>query len=216
MSATKQHHHDAIEAAMRKPVKERPMLFSAPMVRAILDGRKTQTRRIMKDPFNGFPHGKPGDRLWVRETWANVDTAPTWNGAAMCEESQIVYRADFGPEPVDWNWRPSIHMPRAASRINLEITGIRVERLNDISESDAVAEGIESFRPVPGDGPGSPYDGYIYKDYTGKNAVPYFITDPRESFRTLWESINGPGSWGKNPWVWVIDFQDLRNFISPT
>lgn len=216
MSATKQHHHDAIEAAMRQPVKERPILFSAPMVRAILYGRKTQTRRIMKDPFNDCPYGKPGDRLWVRETWANVKTEPTWTGAAMCEEGQIVYRADFGPEPVDWNWRPSIHMPRAASRINLEITGIRVERLNDISESDAVAEGIESFRPVPGDGPGSIYDGYIYKDYTGKNAVPYFITDPRESFRTLWESINGPGSWGKNPWVWVIDFQDLRNFISPT
>jgi hypothetical protein len=209
MSATKQHHHDAIEGAMRG--KERPILFNTQMVKAILNGQKTQTRRILKQDAP-CPFGQAGDRLWVRETWANIDTAPTWNGASMCEESQNVYRADFGPEPVDWNWRPSIHMPRAASRITLEITGIRVERLNDISKSDAVAEGIESFRPVPGDGPAET----IYKDYTGKNAVPYFITDPRESFRTLWESINAPGSWGKNPWVWVIDFQDLRNFISPT
>ncbi len=179
--------------------KERPILFSGPMVRAILEGRKTQTRRVAKTspssssstghfvhlshgrsietderalPF--CPYGQPGDRLWVRETWAKAGEVG----------DDIEYRAD-NPDPLGAKWRPSIHMPRWASRITLEITGVRVERLTSISSEDARAEGIEW------------------------NEGPFRCghTNHVSAFKSVWESINGKGSWSADPWVWVIDFK---------
>jgi hypothetical protein len=217
-------------------VKERPILFSAPMVRAILDEQKTQTRRIVKpqplgelwpggkcydyyptivvkgeevpgDMVFGFgnedmgwvcPYGKPGDRLWVRETFYvdHIDyigkRLPKAKPAEI--DDMIYYRADGEcceqiPECSCWEvgkpeWRPSIHMNRWASRITLEVTGVRVERLQEISEGDAIAEGVEW------------------------NAGPLRCghTNPISAYRGLWNQINGGGSWDANPWVWVIDF----------
>lgn len=219
---------------MSQLVKERPILFSAPMVRAIRDGSKTQTRRIIKAPWLsgeyfysgeittdlgypesqgnvwvGFrhdpqwqscdpigsaayvkcPQGKVGDRLWGRETHYIVG-----------ESRQVFYRADdsnnFG-DPFHWHggWKPSIFMPRWASRIDLEITGIRVERLQDISEEDAKAEGAPGYEegidsPPPEDG-----------EYSWSHIA---------SFRSLWRSINGHDSWGLNPWVWVLEFKRIE------
>lgn len=197
--------------------KERPILFSAPMVRAILDGTKTQTRRIAKvnnegckpgmiTPNAGFvprtienhiqycPYGKPGDRLWVRETWhpdsSKVDGSPA-------------YKADVYYDTSDCKWKSSIHMPRWASRINLEITGIRVDRLQDISEEDAIAEGVEKW--VVGDGFWRDYS--LTKDQEEVGAPP--MLSAYESYKTLWESLNGKGSFDLNPFVWVIQFKRL-------
>jgi hypothetical protein len=193
-------------------MKERPILFSAPMVRAILAGQKTQTRRAAKpvrhpdlgntyDPGalvlehepqhvidRACPYGQPGDRLWVRETWqhANSPHGPYEPGCTC------FYRAgEKSPEGKYRTWIPSIHMPRAASRINLEVMHVRVEKLQDISEADAIAEG------APG-GHGS-IPGY-----------PYAATS-HEHYRHIWESINGRGSWEKNPWVWVVEFKRIES-----
>lgn len=226
MSATKHYHHDTIEANMRH--KTRPILFSADMVRAILDGRKTQTRRkIIHTPLHTTaiwhdggawivqnqagkswkgkltcPYGHPGDHLYVRETWRWFD--------AMAESDQdgvysgYQYRADVPSEHDDSIvWRPSIHMPRLASRILLEITDIRPQRLHDITEADAIAEGINST--TQNGGPNKYYDNY----HTGRWMEPEFLNNPILSFRTLWEKINGPG-WDANPWVWAITFQKIE------
>ena len=192
-------------------MKERPILMSAPMVRAILDGTKTQTRRVVKPQTINrsarvrgawqdsatnkhivCPYGYPGDRLWVRETWQH-ENFPFGPYDASCT---VFYRADFmddphgpdgekSPEGKYRTWSPSIHMPRAASRILLEITAVRVERLKDITVSDAMAEG---------------YDGSI--------------DDPLDPsiqwYSSLWEQINGPCSWDANPWVWVIEFRRVQ------
>ncbi|WP_186083797.1 hypothetical protein [Burkholderia gladioli] len=182
-------------------MKKRPILFSAPMVRAILDGRKTQTRRVAKEfagrdnldailrrfpNQQGCPHGEPGDRLWVRETWGQYQLAP----------EDIVYRADEDfPCGSPKRWRPSIHMPRWASRITLEITGVRVERLQDISEADAIAEGIEHTS-----------DGFSVDE--GRH---FHAARARDSFASLWDGLNearGHG-WEANPWVWVIEFRRI-------
>ena len=187
-------------------MKERPILFNGEMVRAILDGRKTQTRRVVKRnnmfdlqkrselPDRSLvhledycPNGRRGNRLWVRETWR---TDPL-NGDTH-------YRADHNPKygPDHDKWIPSIHMPRWASRINLEITDVRVERVQDISEGDAKAEGVEVL----------PEDDVFYMNYQNKDKM---TIDPCESFQTLWDSINekwGRG-WQSTPWVWVIDFK---------
>jgi hypothetical protein len=199
--------------------KERPILFSGPMVRAILAGRKTQTRRIVKNQewynlkgeygdrlrsVDRCPYGTAGERLWVRETWT-PDHAPFY------PHFPVAYRADAGfdyerndkgetysPEQKAWfpyRWRPSIHMPRIASRITLEITGVRVERLQDISHEDAIAEGIEPIEPKG------------WKDYRG-TAQRYM--SPVTSFQSLWFSINGLESWQSNPWVWVVEFRKLE------
>lgn len=204
-------------------MKERPILFSALMVRAILDGRKTQTRRVVKPQPVGkqtiiegvarttigmnpaddgavwyvadcvnpgieirCKFGRIGDRLWVREAF---HTCPEKDKERYC------YRADnyetsgtgcgLSSSP---KWKPSIHMPRWASRINLEITGIRVERLNDISEADAVAEGADA----------------MHLDDLGQSWKTH-----KRGFRALWESINGPESWSANPFVWVVEFKKL-------
>jgi len=199
-------------------VKERPILFSAPMVRAILAGTKTQTRRVVKfkpwyqieerddgtqwpwmydsendgDCWIPSPYGQPGDRLWVRETWAaphGEDGRPP--RAIQCDQMRIHYAAS--EDRGGLLWRPSIHMPRWASRITLEVTGLRVERLQDISEEDALAEGIdknEANRTL---------------SCIGLNV----ISGPVAEYSALWESINGPDSWEFNPWVWVIQFKKL-------
>ena len=177
-------------------MKERPIIFSAPMVRAILDGRKTQTRRVVKSETVGdsgeivpllgrCPYGQPGDTLYVKETWfsdARVQKASGW-------EPIIHYRSDC-ELPV--KWRPSIFMPRWASRITLEVTGIRVEKLQDISEEDAKAEGMTLRNP---------------RDISGDHGnAGYLISE----FMGLWESINGPGSWDANPWVWIVEFRRVE------
>lgn len=200
-------------------MKERAILFSGETVRAILEGRKTQTRRIIPykehlGHWKGWtpertdhwvrmnPYGQIGDRLWVRETWATDF------------EKNILYRAtDKPPSPmgpygakkivdgVPSIWRPSIFMPRWASRITLEITGVHVERLQDISEVDAIAEGIEL---VSGDYNRDDFTG-CWRDYTGKQ---YYWNSPIDSFHSAWDSINGKrASWKSNPWVWIVEFR---------
>jgi len=200
-------------------MKERPIIFSAPMVRALLDGRKTQTRRVVKpqpthlNPAGvpriaqsvgnskviACPYGRPGDRLWVRETWC---------GEVDCHTSQLIYNEDgntykclyradghhvvlddgdgFTKTNKDGSeaspWKPSIHMPRWASRITLEIVSVRVDRLQDISEADAQAEGVYTDPACPA------YDAYA----------------------ALWDQINGAGSWDLNPLVWVIEFKKVE------
>lgn len=226
-------------------MKERPILFSTPMVRAIEHGTKTQTRRVItpqwptclttsgywgcgiaregasyptarhqirsdafhvhtrlgdgRDVFIYCPYGKPGDRLWVRETWAVAHADPPrilaeqrrdaltyaaeWTEEDLAENKRIV-RAVPGLAATyrENRWRPSIHMPRWAARLELEITSVRVERLQDISEEDAQAEGVGSF--------GWPY---------------------RPTFMSLWDRINGErAAWASNPWVWVVEFKRIE------
>lgn len=205
-------------------MKERPILFSAPMVRAILDGTKTQTRRVAKRTANGHiketgghrrwhiadfdaylacPYGQPGDRLWVRETWAYHVQAM---GSATDQDGPWVYAADGNfalQSRLCDRWRPSIHMPRVASRITLEITGVRVERLWEVSETDAVSEGVGSI--TVSDGGESRWVNYSRPDSKGSA-----FGDARSSYRSLWEEINGQGSWDANPWVWVVEFKRLE------
>jgi len=202
---------------------EHPILFNGDMVRAIIDGRKTQTRQLIKpQPHPDFlargvveirpqwplqdgvrwfmedgcselracPYGGPGDTLWLRETWA---PDRLWKpGETITEPERVIYRADESRRRVDHcyvgRWRPSIHMPRWASRLTLEITGVRVERVHDIDGMDALAEGVL----IP--------DGGSYDE-----RLPQY----REAFRELWDSTyakKGFG-WDTNPWVWVIDFK---------
>jgi len=204
-------------------MKERPILFSGDMVRAILDGRKTQTRRICKDqPHEGSgmvwwpdgkgtdtgtgggapgiyldrcPFGQPGDLLWVRENgWERPERTAHMMREGADTWQPYYYDADGYDNDSDkaqlneWGFkrRPSIHMPRWASRITLEITSVRVERLQDISESDANKEGCN------------------------EPSRDQEWTQCRRWFMNLWESINGPGSWDVNPWVWVIEFKRVE------
>ena len=202
-------------------VKERPILFSAPMVRAILEGRKTVTRRAVKFPFidravgcelsgneigpeeirNNCPYGVPGQRLWVRETWY-CDHFEVMRGPYLkpddldfgeaIEDGTLVYAAD-GLTPYEQEqptWKPSIHMPRWASRILLEITDVRVERLQDITYEQAVAEGVHR----------GPLREWCASD-EGGNCHKY----PVPAFRDLWKSVGG--NWDANPWVWVVEFK---------
>ena len=210
---------------MNTVTKARPILFTGPMVRAILAGRKTQTRRVVKpQPFkageewssktvteawnSGFvdvrcPFGNAGQRLWVRETW-------TWCSSADKEEERgITFKdgaqkfpngnyypndhIDYLPTAFDHiKWHPSIYLPRWASRITLEVESIRIQRLKEISEQDALAEGISETHRTKAMMPG----GFVRCDW------------PQWSFHQLWDSINekrGYG-WRKNPWVWVVNF----------
>ncbi|KAF1068213.1 MAG: hypothetical protein GAK45_01441 [Pseudomonas citronellolis] len=184
-------------------MKERPILFSGPMVRAILEGRKTVTRRACKPQpsahahtksvngmpmsewwetgkdINRCPYGQPGDRLWIREAWAQI------NVAQAPGESWVVYRECDNRTDYGGPWKPSIHMRRRDSRILLEITAVRVERLQDISDDQCRAEGATG-------GHGS-IPGYIY------NATV------QEHFRHIWTSTGG--DYDANPWVWVIEFK---------
>lgn len=210
-------------------MKERPILFSGAMVRAILEGRKTQSRRVMKvqppadgyelatcisttgdkraegrqhwlkrdgyrvldsnQPYFSCPYGHIGDRLWVRETFT-IDRVYKDGGIA---DVGFEYRAtardsytwpDYHDDLTPPKWKPAIHMPRIASRITLEITNIRVERLQDISEADCEVE---------------------------LGVAPHSLAnDAHSKFRDLWQSISGPKSWDANPWVWVISFKQVK------
>lgn len=221
--------------------KEKPILFSAPMVRAVLDGSKTQTRRIVKPkPYIennkwwldlpkswlptkrlGFPvnmdggesiwkqvcpYGKVGDRLWVRENFSVVEYGEGYQNPYVCDDfceghARVQYfdngfkEVELSAEDEEQARRafkkktvPSIHMPRWASRIDLEITNIRVERLQDISEDDAMAEGI---RP----------SNAHFKDINRMGIT---------AFKSLWQSINGADSWNENPLVWVVEFERVE------
>lgn len=255
------------------PVKERPILFSGPMIRALLDGRKTQTRRILKldvpsDADEAFfwsgedlrrkgwrnvsepglwarrngrdgyiqrvgpcPYGVPGERLWVKESWwiATPYSYGTTSGGceldppplASRKRDPIHYAADgsppnchnrhYGPDGLRGGWfaapdpyavwvrRPSIHMPRWASRLTLEITEVRVERLQDISDrgqpNDCIAEGV------------------FADDFAGKASdwlERGFSSIEKARIHDLWTSINGPESWDANPWVWAVSFRVLE------
>lgn len=203
-------------------MKERPILFSGPMVRAILDGRKTMTRRVVDlnyaqydtdgvlgyedahgdhhNTIDLYKYGRPGDRLWVRETWKTFEREDDgFDG--------ILYRADGAFRPIDntpdaadaWveanhghhkhdHWRPSIFMRRWMSRITLDVLDVRVERLQQMDHADATAEGVTALEGYHDDGSGT----------------------PRGKFRVLWDSINGKRkgcAWADNPWVWVVAFR---------
>jgi len=192
-----------------------PILFSTPMVQAIIEGRKTMTRRKIKlykadehplrqtsqwmQENNTCPYGKVGDVLWVREAFVpdyfddhSCGYKADWNNVA----------AELMPEP---KWKPSLFMPKAACRIFLEITEIRVERLNDITREDAVKEGIEC------NGINKPI---VYRNYLSDGAKFLHSTNgirftPIDSFKSLWQSINGKDSWKANTWVWVISFKRI-------
>ena len=201
---------------MKGEVKERGMIFNDEMVRAILGGNKTQTRRIVEEKFYGravaaellakhCPYGQPGDRIWVRETYRV-------HGKAT-DVATLVYRAsvrnswteqthrvpvEVCNKPVSEKWTPSIHMPRWASRILLEITNVRVERLNNISECDARDEGV-------------PPAGSLLPDHPGTFLTPKGdFAMAKVAFQRLWESIYGEESWNANPWVWVIEFKRIQ------
>ncbi len=215
---------------------ERPILFSGAMVRALLAGTKTQTRRMadkmVRHPDLGnlykpgamvlerepqhvieraCPYGAPGDRLWVREAHAFSAVDPDgldWHDDP--DNWDVIYRADPNQPAGGWRdadgrviaapWRPSIHMPRWASRILLEITEVRVERLQDISDADAIAEGIENNSRL------DPAGTCHWRDYSRPHAG---FSCPVDSYRTLWNDINGDGSWDANPWVWALTFRRL-------
>lgn len=227
-------------------MKERGMIFNGEMVRAILDGRKTQTRRPVKFPildrnlgcelagnelagelsagnYLNSAFGKPGDRIWVRETFQgplfDYDLMDSYcKDPTPFEKPEFcVYKADGVPAPEFYDaddelhccWRPSIHMPRLASRILLEITDVRVEQLNAISPEDAESEGLERTNFTGfGDEPGLPSypEPDVYFDPLKKQWKEY----PPEAFAGLWESIYGEGSWQANPWVWVISFKRVE------
>lgn len=236
-------------------MKERGMIFNGEMVRAILDGRKTQTRRPIKwkqtrfteigeredgskwpwsedaehacDFWHPCPFGAVGDRIWVRETWGVVSHAfsddglmidwvpdrpataihamPFGNGyysgyAIYAADGDFTWGDDDGYEDGRSCWKPSIHMPRAASRILLEITDVRVERLNAISEEDAEAEGIDMEALYDSQ---DCYDCIANHNMTGRPTVT-------GAFKYLWESIYGEEGWKSNPWVWVIEFKRVE------
>lgn len=215
--------------------KPKPILFSAPVIRAILSGNKTQTRRIVKPQpdengltnwfsrkpnldfvesergwYGDTPDGEsrkwlprwlPDDILWVRETWAytrNTNQMPDWPGRPHTptgdDDTVVIYGADGHWQWLDddgtmtdrSHWKPSIHMPYTACRVWLRVTGVRVERLQDISENDAIAEGVEMTNEL-------------------SRAI-----GPVESYRSLWEFINGPDSWEENPVVWVVEFERIE------
>ncbi|HAU4319380.1 TPA: hypothetical protein F6U59_07360 [Serratia marcescens] len=219
-------------------MKERPVIFNSEMVRAILFGRKTQTRRAISDRHlhlidvasqvgecypleSGIDHansqsyyrdlcpfGWVGDRLWVRETFAAFDA--DWKHPGKPHDLRdgpwpnVVYPASVAKIP-DGTCRPSIHMPRWASRITLEITAVRVERLSDISEEDAKAEGVRATENNFGNGP-------AYCDYLLPNLddTAEWYNRASDSFKSLWKSIYGAENWRANPWVWVIEFRRLE------
>lgn len=250
-------------------MSDRPIIFSAPMIRALLDGRKTQTRRLIK--LNGYrpefcgprgcegdptcwgwedsEHGDwvtlekeagqrmgwrdwrgayaPGDRLYVREAWCTSPPYDDIKPSEMGGDESIRYAADGAWE--SWGWgdlgcvvggraRSSIHMPRWASRLTLTVTDVRVQRVQDISEADAKAEGLATVTKdgslwkwgIPDrDGlPGNDDHGWHWRDWKA---------DPREAFRDIWNSIHGPDAWAANPWVCALTFTvERRNIDTPT
>ena len=199
-------------------VKERPILFSGEMVRAILDGHKSMTRRVINPqprelsvlcgdgrwrsqngtPGFSCPYGKQGDLLWVRETWypavrvSSIMITAAWTPSEIASATEAQYKADADAGAFELSkslrWKPSIHMPRWASRVTLQVTGVRVEQVKDISREDAIAEGA----------PDQWFDGDTMRNFV-----------PQGWYENLWDSLNAKRgySWASNPWVWVISFR---------
>lgn len=239
--------------------KEHPIRFNTAMVRAILDGSKTQTRRVLKVPANlldkvrferaeyaetsqqrqcgvfwgmvgdipvgppiACPYGQPGDRLWVREAFAFTDThCPEYEGSVDYRADGKCYAVQSNelhdvPSMLDpWKgpWKPSIHMPRWASRILLEIVSVRVERLQDISEADARAEGARRFDAIPvGELKRRDPDRWSMESPADTDEC---LTTARAAFGNYFCKVNGKtlhgvldtSPWGANPWVWVVEFK---------
>lgn len=232
-------------------MRERPILFSSPMVRALLNGTKAQTRRVVNprlyfengcdvveqshaefglfavDRLDACPYGVPGDRLWVRETWYcdHIFAKTQGTPEQIAQWRKMLY---FGADyltPQEWSnaeewaertpaWRPSIYMPRWASRLTLEVTSVRVERLQSISEKDASAEG--TALPVTTDdcppGKVQPLFQLTRSPMLDSSEKPSSKNKYRWAFACLWESINGKRApWASNPWVWVIDFKRVED-----
>ena len=217
---------------------DRPILFSAPMVRAILAGRKFQTRRIIKpqptgriDPLISFNHGRmeiafgpdmrdrnggpswwrplaqAGDRLWVREAWAPLSALTHGDPGSQALIDGGFYRADEGTvEGEIRRWHPSIHMPRRASRLTLFVSDVKIQQLQDISEEDAIAEGVEPLHSG-----WFPYGlSTFMTTFVGDREVPaQYCEKARDSFHLLWDHINGEGAWALNPWVSVTTFSPM-------
>ena len=246
-----------------RKVAEKPILFSGEMVQAILDGRKTQTRRVMKPQLHtgklgdvyiypkdnaasewssnpqmfacDCPYGVPGDRLWVREAFQRVEAF--YGLGILYRSDESILAIDFDA-PNEWErtnerlheprlelhdiacegmpWCPSIHMPRWASRITLEITNVRVERLNEISAEDVVAEGID-LSPIWENSTGVTYE-EVAKVWTqnvprndGESIDQSYSAHFIACFKRMWDKINGKKNpWASNPWVWVIEFKKLE------
>lgn len=221
-------------------MKETQLLFTAPMVRAVLAGTKTQTRRLIKPrhdwtmderddgaPWPFFmdyvhgepepvevpcPYGAPGDRLWVKETWrAEERGADAIDGVRFRADDAFVEIAPTQAAANEWvdaydngkhgnKWRPSIFMPRWASRITLEVTDVRVERVQSISDADIAAEGVT--------------EAAVRELRVHKSAKAWTDTVgamPRDLWRIVWSTINGAESWGSNPWVWVLSFRRVES-----
>lgn len=205
-------------------MKDHPILFSGEMVRAILEGRKSQTRRVIKPqpvpnadgsydmetkPRSGYsnenslrnfldlycPYGDPGDRLWVRETWAVHPSLNSRKPSEIPKNRVVYFRADPAVNETHYMWRPSIFMPRWMSRITLEIVKVRVERLQEISEEDAIAEGISDANLDD--------DTQLAKEHLLRGSLTI------DRYARLWCQINGDTGYALNPWVWVIEFKKI-------
>jgi hypothetical protein len=227
-----------------KTMKTKPILFSTPMVQAIIANTKTQTRRIIKPPDNvtetitrsiveslatnienisGSPYGNTGDILWIRETFyafgewkpdglSKKTGKPKFTFCDYTHQDFSYHFEDSKPlrickdkyDGIGWYKRPSIFMPRAACRLFLKVEKVRVERLQDITEADAIAEGIERWTEERMKSKPTHYKLY-YQNCKADELMTY-TSDPVDSYSTLWQKINGPESWDLNPWVWVIEF----------
>lgn len=195
-------------------MKERPINLKAHEVLAILDGRKTQLRRVVKpQPSIRCPFGKAGDRLWVRETFAIVPRTAYRASEGVQQtlrpgddHDAAIYRAGWTRSNGGFRWRPSIHMPRWAGRIMLEVVSIKVQRLHDISEEDAFSEGIERIEEHSWSAKGAAPLGTFRGMDEWSDAEPFW-TDATDAYRSLWEIEHGLDSWNANPWVWVIEFK---------
>lgn len=169
-------------------MKERPIIFSAPMVRSIINGTKSQTRRIAKDQggitSSDNPYGDAGDLLWVKESWRTLAQYDNVKPTLIPINAPIEFKADQNrsfSEAMSEKWRTPLFMLKRFSRLVLEITNVRYEKLIECSQLDAIAEGVGSVN-----------------------------SNPIAQYKALWEDLHGLGSWDKNPWVWVIEFRSLR------
>ncbi len=235
--------------------KERPILFSGPMVRAILEGRKTQTRRVVKlkegewtdgnriaydrvdrrgtswNETKLCPYGVPSDRLWVRESYAFADW---YDGHAPCEvprtdihdpygDGSIRQRVWYQADEQQWNpsyrgkWRPSIHMPRWASRITLEVKAVRVERLQQISAADAMAEGCSVVGSVEARNVALPREQFqmLWDSINTRPKLPDNKSGKRHERVKKWLDKHPDCSWNANPWVWVVEFERVPSATNP-